>query len=552
MPPSRAAISALSGFVCAARAARPSEREETDRERRQHQEPRQRHPRPLAAREHRDALVHVVAAEEEGAEDPAHEALRLRRHQARHLLQGRAPAVQQVRVVLRVVGHAHVVPEAHLPVIGGELVRDDPQERRLAGAVAADDGDALAAVDAPMEAPVDDLVAEALAHALEAQDLSARARHLWEAEAHGPVRLARLHQLLAGEQLDPALHLPRLAGFEAEAVDEALGLGALRLLPGAAQLQVALLLRALDPVGLVVAGVAPQPLDLEGVDGADLAVEEVAVVADQQQRPLRATEEVVEPLQRRDVQVVGGLIEEQQVRPEQEQARERRAHLPAAGQLRDGPVELAGAEAQAREDLLGPVAAIARLEVGQQEVQVREPLRQLELGLGGGGGELGLDGLQVGEEPVAVPDEGLHRLDQRAGRQLQDVLRQVADARAAGAGQLALVGLALAGEDAQERRLAGAVGADEPDALARLDGEADLVEDELAAEGEGELVRGDERHGRSNVPRGPAPAGPAAWYHGPCVSCLARSRSVCCASAPGRGPSRPWCSSPSMGCGRIW
>ena len=52
-----------------------------------------------------------------------------------------------------------------------------------------------------------------------------------------------------------------------------------------------------------------------------------------------------------------------------------------------------------------------------------------------------------------------------------------------GDGDDAGVGDDLAGEDFEERGLAGAVGADEADALAALDVEVELVEEDALAEG---------------------------------------------------------------------
>jgi hypothetical protein len=48
--------------------------------------------------------------------------------------------------------------------------------------------------------------------------------------------------------------------------------------------------------------------------------------------------------------------------------------------------------------------------------------------------------------------------------------------------QLAAVPLGLAGEDAEQRRLAGAVRAREGDALAALDAEGDAVEEDVPGE----------------------------------------------------------------------
>ncbi len=58
----------------------------------------------------------------------------------------------------------------------------------------------------------------------------------------------------------------------------------------------------------------------------------------------------------------------------------------------------------------------------------------------------------------------------------------------------AAVGLELAGDEVEQRRLAGAVGADDEAALARLDGEIDGGGDAQAAEGFLERADGERAH----------------------------------------------------------
>ena len=68
-----------------------------------------------------------------------------------------------------------------------------------------------------------------------------------------------------------------------------------------------------------------------------------------------------------------------------------------------------------------------------------------------------------------------------------------ADPRARGELDLAVVGDELAGDDAKERGLAGAVTADEPDAGAPGDGRRSLVEELSPADREGDVA--DAEHG---------------------------------------------------------
>ncbi len=87
--------------------------------------------------------------------------------------------------------------------------------------------------------------------------------------------------------------------------------------------------------------------------------------------------------------------------------------------------------------------------------------------------------MQRGEGVAQHGADGRGRVEPGVLRQVPEVVR---DARGAGArGE-------PAGEAGEERRLAGAVLADEPDAVAGRDGERDAVEDESAVDGEGQVA----------------------------------------------------------------
>ena len=138
------------------------------------------------------------------------------------------------------------------------------------------------------------------------------------------------HDLL--EQLDPALHLRRLGRLVAEPVDEHLD---------ARDFLVLLALRLAQPlehrvalldVLAVVADVVGQLAQVEIGDARDDRVEEVAVVRDEDDRVRIGAEILLEPVARLEIEVVGRLVEQQQVRTAEQQLGERDAHLPAAGE----------------------------------------------------------------------------------------------------------------------------------------------------------------------------------------------------------------------------
>ena len=95
------------------------------------------------------------------------------------------------------------------------------------------------------------------------------------------------------------------------------------------------LLRALRSNCGVVARVG---LELPLVDVDDLVddgVEKLAVVRDEEQRAGIAREPVLEPEHGVEVEVVGRLVEQQQVRAAHQRLREIEAHAPAAGEAGD-------------------------------------------------------------------------------------------------------------------------------------------------------------------------------------------------------------------------
>jgi hypothetical protein len=72
-----------------------------------------------------------------------------------------------------------------------------------------------------------------------------------------------------------------------------------------------------------------------------------------------------------------------------------------------------------------------------------------------------------------------HRIDQRAFRQRLEILRQIPDARLAAEGHGAAISVHLPHQNLQHRRLAGAVGSDETDAISGTDREGAVVKQRL-------------------------------------------------------------------------
>ncbi len=310
-----------------------------------------------------------------------------------------------------------------------------------------DQAEAVAAHDAQVEIAHDGAVAETLADVPQFGDELAGAlaridRQLDVAEPLAP-RLAFASQLL--QPLDAALvaRAPRL---------DALADPDFFLRPELVELAVrhglvGELFRLAPFVGGEVARIRAQQAAVEFDDARRDAVEERAVVRDDDGGgPVE--QQLLEPLDAVDVEVIGRLVEQQQLRFQRERRRERRTLALAAGQSATAPPRHRG-----RTD-----AGIRPAAPRRASARVRHRARR------------------------ARPCGRASRTVDPA-RQL-GFLRDRAMRRPAGCLQVAIVQRDAAGDDVEQRRLAGAVAADQADALAGLEAEFGAIEQRLGAEGE--------------------------------------------------------------------
>ena len=175
-------------------------------------------------------------------------------------------------------------------------------------------------------------------------------------------------------------------------------------------------------------------------------------MADENERAALLCEARFEPFDGRQIEMVGGLVEQQDIGRGRQRARKRgTAHLAAR--------EMRGVLVAGQAELLQEIARLMQV-VGRSEA-----------------------GLDIGERRRIAAEIGL--------------LRHVADRRARLHEALAAIGVDLARGNPQQRRLAGAVAADEADALASGYGEVHAFEQRRAAKGQGNVAQLDERRGHS-------------------------------------------------------
>jgi hypothetical protein len=211
-----------------------------------------------------------------------------------------------------------------------------------------------------------------------------------------------------------------------------------------------------------IAGIGAQQAAIELDDAGRHAIEECAVMRDHDRRA-RLGDQLLHQRDAVEVEVVGRLVEEQEVRCQRQREGQRRALLlPARCGLRGGClVEPEAMQVFDEPRLRAPAVALVlnRFELAAN----REALAQRR-----GAGQLRLLFDQHDRESVAR----LH---------------------------LPVVELTLARDDLQQRRLARAVPADEADALPFARDEVGAVEQRMEPERELGVLQGHERHGRRIV-----------------------------------------------------
>src|SRR3954470_9873194 len=110
---------------------------------------------------------------------------------------------------------------------------------------------------------------------------------------------------------------------------------------------------ALNEVIIVIAAITNEPALADFNNAADQLVEKFAVVRDDENRSRIRLEIFLEPKQGFQVQVIGGFVEQQQIRLLGQKAGQMRAHDPAAAHFAGRTIEIRFAKAKSRQNLLG-------------------------------------------------------------------------------------------------------------------------------------------------------------------------------------------------------
>ena len=241
-------------------------------------------------------------------------------------------------------------------------------------------------------------------------------------------------------------------------------------------------------VVVVVAGKRHEPAAVEFDDARGEAADQRAVVRDEDRRTLKREEHLFERRDGVDVHVVGRLVEQQHVRIRHEGARQHDAAPGTAGAGADDDV---GGQGKPAENLLDPLREVPSAERVDALLQRGQALQRRVVAVCDGVARVVI----VGQHFAEFRKPAGHGLIDRGGKIFRHVLFQMSDAQRVAPPHAAFVGQHRAADDVQQRRLPGAVAADETDAFAFFELEVRAIEQHLVAERERGVVQRDEAHG---------------------------------------------------------
>mmetsp|Transcript_26521 Transcript_26521/g.85032 ORF Transcript_26521/g.85032 Transcript_26521/m.85032 type:complete len:351 (+) Transcript_26521:644-1696(+) len=260
-----------------------------------------------------------------------------------------------------------------------QLTRHELEQRRLAATVWTDQRDAAVAVDAEVERLVQRLAARVReGDVVKGEDGRRQPRALGEGESEGGLAQLRLLDRARLELLEHLLL--RLCGggdavrlVDAHKVGELVDVGLLFLVH--LELQPLLLLHRLHELGVVSSVQPQQPAAQPERVRAD-GVQKVLAVRDEEEALRVRGEVLLEPDARLQVEVVGRLVQQQQLWRSEERLGERDAHPPAARHVLGRPVhrDEVVRKPETRQDLSRARLRAGRVELAEPVVDRLEPL----------------------------------------------------------------------------------------------------------------------------------------------------------------------------------
>ena len=383
----------------------------------------------------------------------------------------RGAGVVQLAAVLVEVRDLQAGAQLHFALLRREFAQQDLQQGRLARAVGADDAHAIAAHDRRGHVVQQHATVVGLGDVLGLDDLLARRLRRRGLHPHVAGQLAALGALAAHRlQCGDAAFVARAAGLDALSDPDLF----LRQQLVEARVLLRLGVQAFFAAAQVVVVVTRPTGQLAAVDFEDAGgqrAQEAAVVGDEDDAATKRLQEAFQPGDRLDVEVVGGLVQQQDVGVADQGLRQQHAALHATGERREVGLLRQLQPCQHLLHAQVQVPAIARL---YQRLGFTHRLHVAVV-----------ECMVVARQQLAQVAQALgDHVKHGALRILRHFLSHARDHHAVLHADLAVVRLQLAGHQAHQGGFAHAVAADDADALAGFDGQVDVFEEKRPADAE--------------------------------------------------------------------
>ena len=286
-----------------------------------------------------------------------------------------------------------------------------------------------------------------------------------------------LHPL---QHLHARLRLTRLAGLGLKAIHKALDMRALLVLLA---LHRDLLLQLCAPRSIkriIPAGIIGHLPIITVKDTLDRPVQQIAVVRDNQAGMGIAGQKVLQPNRPLQIEIVGRLIEQQQIRGGEQNRSQSNTHSPTAGKLATGPPLRRAVEPKPLQNRRGPCFRRMGLNIRKPGLDITDLIR---IGLGLGPRQQ-IRALKISRQ------HGVKQADVTCGR----FLRDPADACLTRDLDFPAIGGQFAADQLEQRGLTTAVSPDHTDGGSGRHSGRSIGEQRLSANREGKVLNGN--HGR--------------------------------------------------------
>ena len=411
----------------------------------------QHQPRPLATGEFRDIRPLFIGREAEATQLGTQLLFAQLRPQAGQCGDRRDRTVQFFKLMLGEIAGYQLARPYHFAAHRRQFLHQQFCQGRFAVAVLAQKRDAVVRVE-PHGHIGKDRLSRFIADGDPVHGDQRRARFLALRDTDGRDVFVQRHigEFQFRDHFHARLCLLCLVLFVAEAVDEGLHMGARCFLLLVEGKVVGALLGANFGKGVVIAGVKRQLAVFEVQDEFGRRVQQIAIMADDQNRTAIAFQEVLKPQHPFKVEVVGRLVQKKQIRGGKENRSERHAHPPAAGKFRTGAQLVRRRKTQSRQNGGGARGRGIGIDRFQPRVDFAQPVRVSAA-------------FAFGQEvrPLGI---GGQDCVQKAGRPGRGFLRHRAEPGLGRQGDIAAVATDFALDQLEQGGLAGAVTPHEPDA----------------------------------------------------------------------------------------